>query len=75
MSKAFKRLEVCDVFYPEHIATFTRPLESSDVVAVCFNDVGDVFHLNTQTLKVVADTLLNPTLNDVSIPSHSPRKS
>ena len=51
----FKRMEVCDRFTPESMATFTRPRENHDTIIISIRP-GD-FHLDADTLRLVAETL------------------
>ena len=52
----FKKVEVCDRFTPERIATFARPHEDNDTIIINTSGAKD-FHLDAGTLKVIADVL------------------
>lgn len=52
----FKRMEVCDLFTPERIATFERPSETNDTIIIRTEQPGD-FHLDAATLRVIAEVL------------------
>ena len=57
----FKRMEVCDLFSPERVATFARPLADSETIVINTHGASD-FHLDAGTLKVVADVLGLPAI-------------
>ena len=71
MSKLpFKKMEVCDVFTPELVATFERPQEDNDTVVITIparHMSHGQFHLDAGTLKVIADVLqLSPSPKIIS---------
>lgn len=69
MSKLpFKKMEVCDRFSPERIATFERPQENNDTIIINTNGVAD-FHLDAGTLRVVAEVLGLPSRPNSQLPS------
>lgn len=70
MSDAFKRMEVCDVFTPELIATFERPREDNETIVITIparHMSHGQFHLDAGTLKLIAEVLqLSPSQKTIS---------
>jgi hypothetical protein len=59
---AFKKLEVCDLFTPERIASFERPHEQDDTLVIHLD--GKDFHLGAPTLETIAAVLAKPKIQN-----------